>query len=93
MGFPVTVETSPIEDIHDFIYGNAFDVLSDIVAEDCIQSRRALLTSLSLTSDQRVAHLTKLRVYKYLYEKIFEVVGKQLPSKYLELFTGAETES
>jgi hypothetical protein len=93
MGFNVTVDTSVSEELQDILTTNAWQAVLDIVAADCIQSRRALLTALTLTETQRISHVTKLKAYKYLFEQIFQLAGKsKLPTKYLELFTGAETE-
>lgn len=92
-GIQVTVDLHPAEEMHDFLASYAFDLMFNYVAEDCINSRHALLTALSLDEQKRTMHITKLLTYKGLFEHIFRLEGKKtLPPKYLELFTGAEKE-
>ena len=89
----LTIETTASEEMRDFLDSAAWDRIVDIVAADCIPIRRALLTSYTLTDVQRIAHVAKLKAYRDLFEAIFKIARKsQLPSQYLELFTGAEKE-
>jgi hypothetical protein len=93
MPIQVTVDLSPVEELQDFLTSYAWDLISDTVAEDCILSRRFLLTHLAADEPKRIYHVTKLQTYKYLFDRIFKQSGKNsMPSKYLELFTGAEKE-
>ena len=88
----VTITTHPIEDAQDFLESNGWDLLVDVVAEDCIQSRRALLNYPGLPDEKRYSHAAKLRTYQHLFTQLYQLAGKKLPSKYLELFTGSEKE-
>lgn len=86
--FQVTVEGSPKEEVADLLDSPGWDRVVDIVAADCISSRRVLLTSAN--APNREHHVAKLQAYMNLFESTYTLAGRKLPRKYRELFTGSE---
>lgn len=88
----VTVQTSNREELRDLLDSPAWDFVVTLVASDVLPLRKSLLTSLSLSETQRVSYVSSLSTYKRLFDSIYQSAGfKHMPTKYLELFTGSET--
>ena len=76
------------EELRDFLDSPVWGLIVTIVAEDIKPRRMSLLTSISLPEAKRISDVTRLATYKDLFESIYKLAERQLPTKFLNLFTG-----
>lgn len=76
------------EEYQDLLDSEAWKSVVSLACKDAEPIRMVLLTSLTLDEKQRIAKISRLATYKDFFEKVYDVAGRKLPPKLLDLFTG-----
>jgi hypothetical protein len=89
----MSIDKNLAEEFFEFLDSPTWVAIVKMMEFDARVRRRTLLTSTTVTEQQRFGAIYALATYNSLCHNIYNTAGRKMPPELIELFTGSKDET